>query len=157
MSTANRDDGTNAMLEEFREFALRGNVLDMAVGIVIGAAFTAIVTSLVEDVIMPPIGVLVGGIDFSDYFVQLTKREVIYPTVAAARQNGAAVLAWGSFLNAVIKFLIVAFAVFLLVKQVNRLRRLLEGERAKGPAPPPAPPPEVALLTEIRDLLKARS
>ncbi|MCX7628618.1 MAG: large conductance mechanosensitive channel protein MscL [Geminicoccaceae bacterium] len=157
MSTANRDDGTNAMLEELREFALRGNVLDMAVGIVIGAAFTAIVTSLVEDVIMPPIGVLVGGIDFSDYFVQLTKREVIYPTVAAARQSGAAVLAWGPFLNAVIKFLIVAFAVFLLVKQGNRLRRLLEGERAKGSAPPPARPSEVALLTEIRDLLKARS
>lgn len=144
------------MLQEFKEFALKGNVLDMAVGIIIGAAFTAIVTSLVEDVIMPPIGVILGGIDFSDYFLQLTKRDTLYPTVQAARDNGAAVLAFGSFLNAVIKFLIVAFAVFLLVKQFNNLRRMLEKQEAQKPVAPAAPPADIVLLTEIRDLLKAR-
>lgn len=144
------------MLKEFKEFALKGNVLDMAVGIIIGAAFTAIVTSLVEDVIMPPIGVILGGIDFSDYFVQLTKRDTLYGTVQAARDNGAAVLAFGSFVNAVIKFLIVAFAVFMLIKQFNNLRRMLEKQEAQKPAAPAAPPADVVLLTEIRDLLKAR-
>lgn len=140
------------MLEEFKQFALKGNVLDMAVGIIIGAAFTAIVTSLVEDVIMPPIGVILGGIDFSDYFVQLTKRDTLYATVQAARDNGAAVLAFGSFVSAVIKFLIVAFAVFVLIKQFNNLKRMLEKQDAQKPAPPA----DVVLLTEIRDLLKAR-
>ncbi len=144
------------MLKEFKEFALKGNVLDMAVGIIIGAAFTAIVTSLVEDVIMPPIGVILGGIDFSDYFVQLTKRDTLYATVQAARDNGAAVLAFGSFVNAVIKFLIVAFAVFMLIKQFNNLKRMLEKQEAQKPAAPPVPPADVVLLTEIRDLLKAR-
>lgn len=144
------------MLKEFKEFALKGNVLDMAVGIIIGAAFTAIVTSLVEDVIMPPIGVILGGIDFSDYFLQLTKRDTLYGTVQAARDNGAAVLAFGSFVNAIIKFLIVAFAVFLLVKQFNNLRRMLEREEAQKSAAPAAPPADIVLLTEIRDLLKAR-
>jgi large conductance mechanosensitive channel len=144
------------MLKEFREFALKGNVLDMAVGIIIGAAFTAIVTSLVEDVIMPPIGVILGGIDFSDYFVQLTKRDTLHGTVQAARDNGAAVLAFGSFVNAIIKFLIVAFAVFLLIKQFNNLKRMIEKQEAQKPAAPPAPPADVVLLTEIRDLLRAR-
>lgn len=144
------------MLREFKEFALKGNVLDMAVGIIIGAAFTAIVTSLVEDVIMPPIGVILGGIDFSDYFLQLTKRDTLYATVQAARDNGAAVLAFGSFVNAVIKFLIVAFAVFMLIKQFNNLRRMLEKQEAQKPAAPAAPAADIVLLTEIRDLLKAR-
>jgi|DewCreStandDraft_4_1066084.scaffolds.fasta_scaffold00035_55 large conductance mechanosensitive channel len=144
------------MLREFQEFALEGNVLDMAVGIVIGAAFTGIVTSLVEDVIMPPIGVILGGIDFSDYFLQLTKRDTLYPTVQAARDDGAAVLAFGSFVNAVVKFLVVAFAVFLLVRRVNRLRRRLEEREAEKPAAPTAPPADILLLREIRDLLKAR-
>ncbi len=144
------------MLKEFKEFALKGNVLDMAVGIIIGAAFTAIVTSLVEDVIMPPIGVILGGIDFSDYFLQLTKRDTLYATVQAARDNGAAVLAFGSFVNAVIKFVIVAFAVFMLIKQFNNLKRMLEKQEAARPAAPAAPPADVVLLTEIRDLLKAR-
>jgi large conductance mechanosensitive channel len=143
------------MLNEFKEFALKGNVLDMAVGIIVGAAFTAIVSSLVEDVIMPPIGVILGGIDFSDYFLQLTKRDTLYGTVQAARDNGAAVLAFGSFVNAVIKFLIVAFAVFLLIKQFNNLKRMLEKEDAKKPAAAPTPPADVVLLTEIRDLLRA--
>ncbi len=144
------------MLQEFKEFALKGNALDMAVGIIIGAAFTAIVTSLVEDVIMPPIGVILGGIDFSDYFLQLTKRDTLYATVRAARENGAAVLAFGSFANAVIKFVIVAFAVFMLIKQFNNLRRMLEKQEAQKPAAPATPPPDVVLLTEIRDLLRAR-
>lgn len=142
------------MLKEFKEFALRGNVLDLAVGIIIGAAFTGIVSSLVEDVLMPPIGVLLGGVDFSDYFIQLNMRDRLAPSLQAAREAGAAVIAFGSFLNAVIKFLIVAFAVFLLIKQVNRLRRLID--RGEAPAVAPPPPPDVLLLQEIRDLLKAK-
>jgi large conductance mechanosensitive channel len=141
------------MLKEFKEFALRGNVLDLAVGIIIGAAFTAIVTSLVEDIIMPPIGVILGGVDFSDWYLQLTQRDRAFPSLQAARQAGAAVIAFGSFLNAVIKFLIVAFAVFILVKQVNRVRRLIDqGEEPEVAMPPPSR--EVVVLEEIRDLLK---
>ena len=140
------------MLKEFKEFALKGNVLDLAVGIIIGAAFTAIVTSLVEDVIMPPIGVLLGGVDFSDWYLQLTNRDQTYPSLQAARAGGAAVIAFGAFLNAVIKFVIVAFAVFLLVKQVNNLRRLIDRKEAEAPPPPPSA--EIVLLGEIRDLLR---
>ena len=142
------------MLKEFKEFALKGNVLDLAVGIIIGAAFTAIVTSLVEDVIMPPVGVLLGGVDFSDWYLQLTNRDQTYPSLQAARTAGAAVIAFGAFLNAVIKFVIVAFAVFLLVKQVNNLRRMIDRKEAEAP-PPPAE--EVVLLGEIRDLLRQRT
>jgi large conductance mechanosensitive channel len=140
------------MLNEFKEFALKGNVLDLAVGIIIGAAFTAIVNSLVEDLIMPPVGVLLGGVDFSDWYLQLTNRDQTYPSLLAARGAGAAVIAFGSFVNAVIKFVIVAFAVFLLVKQVNNLRRLVD--RREADAPPPPPSQEVVLLGEIRDLLR---
>ncbi len=143
------------MLREFKEFALKGNVLDLAVGVIIGAAFTAIVNSLVEDVIMPPIGVLLGGVDFSDWYLQLTDRDQTYPSLQAARAAGVAAIAFGSFLNAVVKFLIVAFAVFLLVKQVNNLRRLID--RQDAGAPPPPPTEEVVLLGEIRDLLRART
>lgn len=143
------------MLKEFKEFALKGNVLDLAVGIIIGAAFTAIVTSLVDDVIMPPIGVLLGGVDFSDYYLQLTNRDHSYPSLQAARGAGAAVIAFGSFVNAVIKFVIVAFAVFLLVRQVNNLRRLVE--RGEAAAPPPPPAAELVVLEEIRDLLKGQA
>jgi large conductance mechanosensitive channel len=143
------------MLNEFKEFALKGNVLDLAVGIIIGAAFTAIVTSLVEDVIMPPIGVLLGGVDFSDWYLQLTNRDQTYPSLQAARAAGAAVIAFGAFLNAVIKFLIVAFAVFLLVKQVNNLRRLIDRKEAEAPPAPPSE--EVVVLGEIRDLLRRQT
>ena len=143
------------MLKEFKEFALKGNVLDLAVGIIIGAAFTAIVTSLVEDVIMPPIGVLLGGVDFSDWYLQLTNRDQTYPSLQAARAAGVAVIAFGAFLNAVIKFVIVAFAVFLLVKQVNNLRRLIDRQEAEAPSPPPSQ--EVVLLGEIRDLLRKQT
>jgi large conductance mechanosensitive channel len=117
------------MLKEFKEFAMRGNVLDMAVGIIIGAAFGRIIASMVDDVLMPPIGLLLGGMDFSNLFVSLSAQQ--YDSLAAAKAAGAATINYGLFLNAVINFLIVAFAIFLLVKQVNRLKR---------PAPAPAPP-----------------
>jgi large conductance mechanosensitive channel len=117
------------MLKEFKEFAMRGNVLDMAVGIIIGAAFGQIVNSFVQDILMPPIGRLLGHVDFSNLFVNLT--ETHYPTIAAAKAAGAGTLNYGLFLNTVINFLIVAFAVFLLVRQVNRL--------APKPAPAAAP------------------
>ena len=116
------------MFKEFKEFAMRGNVLDMAVGIIIGAAFGQIVTSFVQDVLMPPIGRLLGHVDFSNLFVNLSGAH--YPTIAAAKAAGAATLNYGLFLNTIINFLIVAFAVFLLVRQVNRL--------APKPAPAPA-------------------
>ena len=139
------------MWQEFRTFIARGNVIDLAVGIIIGAAFTSIVDSMVKDIIMPPIGVLLGGIDFSDFYINLSG--TAYPSLAAAKEAGAATINYGVFVNAVIKFAIVAFAVFILVKQVNRLH--------KKPAPPPPPPPvvseEVKLLGDIRDLLKART
>jgi len=118
------------MLKEFKEFAMRGNVLDMAVGIIMGAAFGGIVTSLVNDVLMPPIGLLLGRVDFSNLFINLTSRH--FDSVAAAKAAGAATLNYGAFLNTVINFLIVAFAVFLLVRQVNRLR----GAAAPVPAAP---------------------
>lgn len=135
------------MFREFREFIARGNVIDLAVGIVVGAAFTAIVTSLVNDVLMPPLGLLLGGIDFSNFFVTLKGGS--YPTLDAAKAGGAVTINYGLFINACIRFLIVAFAVFLLVKQVNRLR---QREEAK----PAAPPRQEILLEQIRDLLKAR-
>jgi len=116
------------MIKEFKEFAMRGNVLDMAVGIIIGAAFGQIVTSFVQDVLMPPVGRLLGHVDFSNLFVNLSGTH--YSTIAAAKAAGAATLNYGLFLNTIINFLIVAFAVFLLVRQVNRL--------APKPAPAPA-------------------
>jgi large conductance mechanosensitive channel len=139
------------MWREFREFAMRGNVVDLAVGIILGAAFTTIVNSLVSDIIMPPIGLAIGGIDFSNLFVTL--RGDSYPTVEAAKAAGAVTVNYGLFLNAVLRFVIVAFAVFLLVKQINRLRWQ---EAAEAAAPPPEPPRQELLLAEIRDLLSAR-
>ncbi len=138
------------MWREFRDFAMRGNVIDLAVGIILGAAFTTIVNSLVNDIIMPPIGLLLGGIDFSDFFV--TIKGGAFPTVAAAKAGGAVTLNYGLFVNAVIRFIIVAFAVFLLIKQINRLAK-----QPPKPEAPPEPPREEVLLTEIRDLLRARS
>ena len=139
------------MWREFREFAMRGNVVDLAVGIILGAAFTTIVNSLVNDLIMPPIGLAIGGIDFSNLFVTL--RGGSYPTVEAAKAAGAVTVNYGLFLNAVLRFVIVAFAVFLLVKQINRVRGQ---EAAEAAAPPPEPPRQELLLAEIRDLLSAR-
>jgi large conductance mechanosensitive channel len=138
------------MWREFRDFAMRGNVIDLAVGIIIGAAFTTIVNSLVNDIIMPPLGLIIGGIDFSNFFVTLKGGS--YPTLEAAKAAGAVTMNYGLFINAIIRFMIVAFAIFILVKQINRLAR----EEPKAPPPPPEPSREELLLAEIRDLLKAR-
>ena len=118
------------MLKEFKEFAMRGNVIDLAVGVIIGAAFGTIVKSLVDDVLMPPIGLLVGGLDFSNLFLSLNGEH--YASLAAAKTAGAPTINYGVFLNNVLNFLIVAFAVFLLVRQINRMKR-------ETPVPPPAP------------------
>lgn len=138
------------MLKAFREFAMKGNVMDLAVAVIMGAAFGAIVNSLVNDVIMPPIGLLLGGVDFSNFFLVL-KGVGDYPTLAAAQEAGAATINYGVFLNKVVSFLIVSFSVFLLVRAAGRLQR----KKAEAPAPPPEPSPEAKLLAEIRDLLKS--
>lgn len=122
------------MLKEFKEFAMRGNVLDMAVGIIIGAAFGRIVSSFVEDILMPPLGLLLGKVDFSNLFISLSGKS--FDTVAAAKAAGAPTLNYGIFLNQVFNFLIVAFAIFLLIKQVNRLAR----PKAAAPAAPTSKP-----------------
>jgi large conductance mechanosensitive channel len=139
------------MLKEFKDFIARGNVMDMAVGIIIGAAFTTIVKSFVGDVLMPPIGLMTGGVDFSNLFISLSGAE--YESLAAAQEAGAATLNYGVFLNAVINFLIVAFAIFILVKQVNRMKK----QEEEKPAAPPAPPKSEVLLEEIRDLMRAQT
>ncbi len=143
------------MLKEFKEFALKGNVLDMAVGIIIGAAFTTVVSSLVDDVLMPPIGVMMGGIDFSDYYIQLTNFDQDYASLQAARDAGVTVIGYGNFLNAVIKFVIVAFALFIIVKNINRVKKAMEREEEKKADVAPPPRQEV-LLAEIRDALLER-
>ena len=142
------------MFKEFREFAVKGNVVDMAVGIIIGAAFGKIVDSLVKDVIMPPIGLILGNVDFANLFAVLKAGTAPgpYPTVEAAQKAGAITVNYGVFINNIISFVIVAFAVFLLVRAINRMRRTEEAKNAA--APPPAPRDEVVLLTEIRDALK---
>mgnify|MGYP001609823201 CR=1 FL=1 len=137
------------MLKEFKEFALKGNVVDMAVGVIIGGAFGKIIDSLVNDVMMPPIGKLLGGVDFSNLFLLLGAGT--FPSLQAAKGAGAATLNYGVFVNTVINFLIVAFCLFMLVKGMNNLKK------QEAAAPPPAPPDvpvEVKLLTEIRDLLR---
>ena len=138
------------IINEFKEFAVKGNVVDMAVGIIIGGAFGTIVKSLVSDIIMPPIGMLMWGIDFSDLILPLDGNE--YASLEAANEAGAPVIAYGMFINNVISFLIVAWAVFMLVKGMNSLKKKEEA----APAEPPAPPAEQVLLEEIRDLLKAK-
>ena len=140
------------MFKEFREFAMRGNVVDMAVGIIIGASFGKIVESMVKDLIMPPIGLLLGKVDFSNLFFVLREGSAVGPylTVDAAQKAGAVTFNYGIFINHVISFVIVAFAVFILIRAINRLRRL---EEAK-PAAPAAPQEEIVLLREIRDSLK---
>lgn len=136
------------MLKEFREFALKGNVVDLAVGVIIGAAFGTIVSSLVDDMIMPLIGAITGGLDFSNYFIPLANT-VTATTLDAAREQGA-VFAYGKFITAVIKFIIIAWVLFLVIKGMNQMKR-------KQEAAPPAvaeTPADIKLLTEIRDLLK---
>jgi len=136
------------MLKEFRDFAMRGNVLDMAIGVIIGGAFGKIVSSLVSDLLMPPIGLLMGKVDFSSLFVNLSGAP--QPSLAAAKDAGAPTLNYGVFLQSIFDFLIIAFAVFLLVRQVNRFRQ------EAPPPPPPGPTNEEKLLMEIRDALTGR-
>lgn len=140
------------MLNEFKAFIAKGNVLDMAVGIIIGAAFTAIVGSLVSDIINPVIGMIIGGIDFSNYYFDLSFGN--YETLEAARKAGAPLIMYGLFINAIIKFLIVAFVVFILVKNVNKLKDKMLKAEATAPAAPAATPEDIVLLREIRDALK---
>ncbi|HEX6118045.1 MAG TPA: large conductance mechanosensitive channel protein MscL [Dongiaceae bacterium] len=136
------------MLKEFRDFAMRGNVIDLAIGIIIGVAFTSVVNSLVKDIIMPPIGYIMNGIDFSNFFLVL--KGDTYPSLKAAQDAGAVSINYGVFINAVINFVIVSFAVFILVKQVNRFKKPAEA------APPPPPTKTEELLGEIRDVLKRK-
>lgn len=156
------------LVQEFKEFALKGNMIDLAVGIIIGAAFGVLVNSLVNDIIMPPIGKLVGGLDFSNYYVSLSDKvddaNAAQARAVAATQPGAAasrlplakarelgpVIGYGNFLTLCINFLIVALAIFLVIKGMNKLRR----KEAAAPAPPPGPTPDQKLLTEIRDILR---
>jgi large conductance mechanosensitive channel len=139
------------MLKEFQEFIAKGNVMDLAVGVIIGGAFGLIVGSLVDDIIMPVVGAVFGGFDFSNYFVPLSS-SVTADSLAEARKQGA-VFAYGNFITVVINFLILAWIIFLMVKAVNNMRRRLERQKEAAAAPPP---PDVQLLTEIRDLLARR-
>ncbi len=138
------------MLKEFREFIMRGNVIDLAVALIVGAAFGAIVNSLVKDIIMPVVGYALGGVDFTNLFIVLGGKS--YPSLAAAQAAGAATINYGVFINTIITFLVVALAMFFLVKSVNAMKR----KQVEAPAAPPAPTKEEQLLTEIRDLLKER-
>jgi large conductance mechanosensitive channel len=139
------------MLKEFRDFAMKGNVVDLAVGVIIGAAFGAIVNSMVADVIMPLIGAITGGLDFSNYYLPLSAKVTASNLVDAKKQG--AVLAWGSFLTLVLNFLIVAFVLFVVIRLMNQMKR----KDAEAPKPAPAPTREEVLLAEIRDLLKSRA
>lgn len=134
--------------DEFKRFVMRGNVIDLAVGVIIGAAFGKIVTSLVNDLVMPPLGLLIGGLDFSDLFITLKGPSGLM-SVAEAQKAGAVTLNYGLFINTVVQFGIVAFAIFVVIKQINRLHR-------KEEAAPPPPPKQEVLLEEIRDILKAK-
>jgi len=136
------------MLKEFRDFAMRGNVLDMAIGVIIGGAFGKIISSLVSDVLMPPIGLMMGKVDFSSLFINLSGTP--QPSLMAAKAAGAPTINYGVFLQATFDFIIIAFAIFMLVKQVNRFKK------EAPPAPLPGPTNEERLLMEIRDALKGR-
>jgi large conductance mechanosensitive channel len=142
------------LFDEFKKFAMRGNVVDLAVGVVIGAAFTGIVNSLVKDIITPPIGLAMGGLDFTNFFVTLKGPHLA--TLAEAQKAGAVTLNYGIFINTLINFLVVALALFLLIRSINRLTTPETPAEAAEAAPPP-PPEEVLLLREIRDELKTRS
>jgi len=143
------------MLKEFKEFAAKGNMLDMAVGIVIGAAFATIITSLVNDIVMPPIGMALGGVDFAEFYRVLQQGDPAgpYATLAAAKEAGAVTMNWGIFINALISFIIVAFAIFMVIKGFNKMK----AEEEAAPEAPPEPTAEETLLAEIRDLMKAKA
>jgi large conductance mechanosensitive channel len=140
------------MLNEFKQFAMRGNVVDLAVGVIIGAAFGAIVTSMVNDLIMPLIGAATGGLDFSNYYTALSSKVQAGLSYADAKKQGA-VLGWGQFLTITLNFLIIAWVLFMAIKGINKLQR----QEPAAPAAPPEPSAEVKLLTEIRDELKQRA
>ncbi|MBC7838435.1 MAG: large-conductance mechanosensitive channel protein MscL [Nitrospiraceae bacterium] len=139
------------MLKEFKEFAMKGNVLDMAIGVIMGGAFGKIVSSLVSDVLMPPIGLLLGGVDFTGLFINLSG--TAQPSLVAAKAAGAPTLNYGVFLQTIFDFIIIAFVIFMFVKQMNRFKREAP---AAPPPPPPGPTNEEKLLMEIRDALKGR-
>jgi large conductance mechanosensitive channel len=141
------------MLKEFQEFAVKGNVVDLAVGVIIGAAFGAIVGSIVDDLFMPIVGAVLGGLDFSNHFIPLSEN-VTATNLAEARKQGA-VLAYGAFLTKFVNFMIIAWILFMVVKGINQLRR--QFEKDKAPPPPPETPADVKLLTEIRDLIAAEA
>ena len=148
-----------SMLKEFKEFAMRGNVVDLAVGVIIGGAFGKIITSMVNDILMPPIGKLMGGVDSKDLFwnidpSKMTKAGAAVKSLADAKDAGAAVIAYGQFINTLIDFTIVAFCIFMVIKGMNALKKK---PAPAAPAPPPEPTREEKLLTEIRDALRARS
>ena len=140
------------MLNEFKQFIARGNVMDMAVGIIMGAAFTAIVNSMVGDLVMPVIGVITSGVDFADQFLALNGES--YASLKAAQDAGAPVVTYGVFINAVINFLIISFVVFMLVKGVNKIKDAAEKEEEEKAAEAPKTPEDIALLREIRDALQ---
>jgi len=143
------------MLKEFRDFAMRGNVIDLAFGVIIGAAFGSIVSSLVNDIIMPPIGYITGGLDFSSLFLVIKQghtADAVYATVAKAKEDCAVTINYGIFINAIINFVIIAFALFIVVKQINRFNKKEEA----GEVPPPPPTRTEVLLAEIRDELKSK-
>ena len=142
------------MMQEFKEFAMRGNVVDMAVGIIIGGAFGRIVSSLVNDVIMPPIGQLMGNVDFSSLYINMG--DVAYESLAAAMEAGAPVIRYGVFIQTVLDFVIVAFAIFMVIKGMNRMKKEEEAAPEEPPAPP-EPSAEEKLLTEIRDAIRQQS
>jgi len=141
-----------SMMSEFKDFAVKGNAIDMAVGIIIGGAFGKIVSSLVNDVILPPVGKMLGGVDFKQLFVNLG--DVSYATLAEAQEAGAATLTYGNFLQNVVDFLIIAFVIFMMVRAINKAKKKEEEEKA---AEPPKPSEEVLLLKEIRDGLQGGS
>lgn len=148
-----------SIVKEFKEFAIKGNVVDMAVGVIIGGAFGKIVSSVVSDIIMPPVGKALGGVNFADLFISLDPEKTKgITTLAKAKEAGAAVIAYGQFINVCIDFFILAFCVFLMVKTINTIRKQLEKPAAPpAPAAPPEPPAQEKLLMEIRDLLKQQA
>jgi large conductance mechanosensitive channel len=142
-----------SMIKEFKEFAMKGNVVDLAVGVIIGGAFGKVVSSMVSDVLMPPIGKMMGGVNFKDLFINLDASKGPFASLKAAQDAGAAVIGYGSFITTVIDFLIVAACIFMVVKVMNSMKK---APAPAAPAAPPEPSKEVKLLTEIRDALKAR-
>lgn len=144
----------SGMLKEFRDFAMKGNVVDLAVGVIIGGAFGKIVSSLVSDILMPPIGMLMGGVDFSSLFITLGA--VQYKSIAEAQAAGAATINYGLFINTLINFVIVAFSIFMMIKALNSAKKK-EAAAPAAPAAPPAPTRQEVLLQEIRDLLSKKS